>query len=184
MKNYKDVAEEYFNENWWCSKLEQNYVLSLPFPTMQQPKRAAKYPWENHRLCGRTLFSFPVLRSALLWGCLLIFRQPAKKSWGKSTEIRITLQDVWCQAGLSRCWDYSWERLFKGRECMTRTSILRWILNQSQIHPAFLPDDGTQWCQQIFTWQWWEDAKKWTFPRGFKEEDLQEFNKAGFSLFK
>lgn len=37
---------------------------------------------------------------------------------------------------------YSWERLFKGRECMTRTSILRWILNQSQIHPAFLPDDA------------------------------------------
>lgn len=88
MKNYKDVAEEYFNENWWCSKLEQNYVLSLPFPTTQQHKRAAKYPSENHRLCCRTLFSFPVLRSTLLWGCLLVSRQPAKKSWSGSTEIR------------------------------------------------------------------------------------------------
>lgn len=35
---------------------------------------------------------------------------------------------------------------------MTRTIILRWVLNQSQIHPAFLPDYGIQWCQQIFTW--------------------------------
>lgn len=41
MKNYKDVAEEYFNENWWCSKLEQNYVFFLPFPITQQHKRVA-----------------------------------------------------------------------------------------------------------------------------------------------
>lgn len=41
MKNYKDVAEEYFNENRWCSKLEQNYILFLSFPTTQQHKRAA-----------------------------------------------------------------------------------------------------------------------------------------------
>lgn len=109
MKNYKDVAEEYFNENWWCSKLEQNYVLSLPFPSTKQHKREAKYPSENQGLCHRTLFSFPVPRSTLLRGCLLISRQPAKKSRSNSSETRqgsrISLQDVWCQAGLSRCWD-------------------------------------------------------------------------------